>query len=66
MEAIRIGAPYRFVPAAFTGEKSGKIPGGKEVPRSVNGKITYINREHRFFQVTFEVNGYILHECIKF
>lgn len=66
MDGIQIGAPYRFVPSAFVGEKSGVLPGKKELPRSVTGRICYINRAHRFFQVAYEVNGYHLTECFKF
>lgn len=66
MDNIKIGAPYRFVPSAFMGEKSGALPGKKELPRQVTGLITYINQAHRYFVVPFEVNGYHLAESFKF
>lgn len=66
MQTIRIGGPYHFVPAAFTGEKAGLTFGGKDLPRHVRGTVTFIHRAHRFFLVTFEVNGCTLRECIKF
>lgn len=66
MNNIRIGAPYHFVPAAFVAEKSGALPGKKELPRSVTGHICYINRAHRYFRVDYYVNGYHLSECFKF
>lgn len=42
------------------------LPGKKELPRSVTGRICYINRAHRFFQVAYEINGYHLTESFKF
>lgn len=66
MQMIRIGGPYRFIPSAFTGEKTGMTFGGKEMPRQVCGTVTFVHRAHRFFLVTFEVNGYTLRESIKF
>lgn len=66
MQTIRIGGPYHFVPAAFTGEKAGMTLGREELPRQVQATVTFIHREHRFFLVAFEVNGYTLRECIKF
>lgn len=66
MDSIRIGAPYTFVPSSFVGEKSGVLPGKKEMPRSMTGRICYINHAHRFFQVAYEIHGYHLNECFKF
>ena len=50
VDNIQLGASYRFVPSAFVGEKSGTLPGKKELPRSVTGRICYINQAHRFFR----------------
>lgn len=61
-----LGAPYTFVPAAFLTEKSAVMPGGVPVPRAVTGKITYINRAHSYFTVTYQINGYDLRQSIKF
>jgi hypothetical protein len=63
---VHIGDTYRFIPSAFIGEKSAKLPGKQALPRAVTGRVSYINHEHRFFQVTYELNGYSLKECIKF
>lgn len=66
MQGIQIGAAYSFIPTAFIGEKAGTLPGKKEIPRRVTGRIVYINAPHRFFTVAYEVNGYTLRESIKF
>lgn len=67
MAGIRLGDPYTFVPSAFIGESGHPIgAAGMRVPTSVTGKITYIHPRHRWFQVTFEVNGNIMKEAIKF
>lgn len=66
MQELQIGARYRFTPSAFVGESAGHIPGKPDIPRAVNGRIVYINRTHRFFDVAFEVNGVKLRESIKF
>lgn len=66
MPDIRIGAAYSFTPAAFVGEHTGTLPGKKKLPREVTGRIIYINEAHRYFTVAYEVNGYRLHESIKF
>lgn len=67
MQELHIGDPYRFVPSAFIGETSGRdLQGERETPRAVTGRIVYINRPHRFFDVAFTVHGVELRESIKF
>ena len=61
-----LGAPYSFTPAAFLQEKSALLPGQQPVPRPVTGTITYINWAHRWFRVTYKVNGTELSQGIKF
>lgn len=61
-----LGAPYTFTPAAFLQEKSAVLPGQQPVPRTVTGTITYINWAHRWFLVTYKVNGIELRQGIKF
>lgn len=61
-----LGTPYTFTPAAFLQEKSAVLPGQQPVPRSVTGTITYINWTHRWFLVTYKVNGIELSQGIKF
>ena len=63
---LKLGAPYHFTPAAFSGEKSAVLPGGKPVPRAVTGKIVFIHWAHRYFVVEYELNGCKLEEAIKF
>ena len=64
MSNICIGAPYRFKPAAFSGEKDCGIPTSRVV--EVTGRIVYINRPHRYFVVEYKVYDYTLRECFKF
>ena len=67
MTEIKLGARYTFVPSAFIGESGHPIgPAGMRAPTSVTGRITYIHPTHRWFQVTFEVNGTVMKEAIKF
>lgn len=66
MQGIQIGGAYSFIPEAFIGERTGTLPGRKELPRRVTGRIIYINEMHRYFTVSYEVNGYRLCESIKF
>jgi len=73
MAGICYGQLVRFAPAAFTGEQAGsskKKPeqarGRSEPPRTVTGRIDYINRRHRWYNVRYELNGYVLHEGFKF
>ncbi len=67
MEIPKLGMKYSFVPAAFTAEKSGTpAPGGVRIPHRVTGTVTYIHRQHRWFQVTYEIFGNVLKECFKF
>ena len=61
-----LGAPYTFTPAAFLQEKSAMLPGQKPIPRAVTGTIAYINWPHRWFRVTYTVNGVELSQGIKF
>lgn len=62
----RLGAAYHFTPAAFLGENAGGFPERSKIPRSVTGRIIYINWAHRYFTVAYEVHGYELKEGIKF
>lgn len=66
MDEIKLGAAYSFMPEAFINYQDGPLPGGQAVPRRVTGRITYINHAHRYFRVTYEVNGVTLSESFKF
>jgi len=67
MQGPRVGDPYRFTPSAFEGETSDQgATWKKAIPRSVTGRIVYINQAHRFFTVAFTINGAELKESIKF
>ncbi|MBR2934885.1 MAG: hypothetical protein IKB79_04840 [Oscillospiraceae bacterium] len=67
MEEPKLGMTYSFVPTAFIGEHGNPPgPGGTRAPSRVNGRVTYINRPHRWFQVPYEVHGNQLKECFKF
>lgn len=67
MADIQLGASYSFVPEAFIDVHTpGRPSKQKEFPRKATGCVTYINRAHRFFIVTFVVNGCTLNEGFKF
>lgn len=59
-QMIKLGAWVTFIPDAFTRIENA------DIPVEITGRIVYINREHRYFRVEAEVNGYLLHECFKF
>lgn len=58
---MTIGDTYSWTPAAFEGASG--ICGFKK-PRTVHGRIVYINEAHRYF--TAEINGKKLRESFKF
>ena len=67
MEVPELGMTYSFVPSGFIGESGNPPgPGGTRAPSRVNGRVTFVHREHRWFQVTYEVHGKQLKECFKF
>ena len=42
-------------------------PGRRELPQILPGRITYINREHRYFLVEAPIgDGVVIRECFKF
>lgn len=57
---VTLGAKVTFIPEAFTRIEN------TDIPVEIIGRIVYINRDHRYFRVEAEVNGYLLHECFKF
>ena len=67
MAEIQLGAAYSFAPTAFIDNHASGRPSKQiETPQRVTGRITYINRAHRFFVATFEVNGCTMNESFKF
>lgn len=62
-----LGDPVRFRPSGFEGEGNDPISlGWLLVPKVVTGKIVYINQDHRFYDVEYEVHGVKLREAFKF
>ena len=61
---LTVGQPYVFrtnIGGNFKG------PDGKPISATHNGRITYINRAHRFFLVEAPLGGgTVLRECFKF
>lgn len=57
---------YSFVPSTHTSDGNHLIGTGRLAPNRVTGRVTHINWPHRWFQVTYEVNGHKLRQCIKF
>lgn len=63
----RLGEEIRFTPAAFLGEASARGESEKmQIPRTVTGRVEYINRPHRYFTAVFTVNARQLRESFKF
>lgn len=63
---MKIGEKYRFTPHAFTGEV-GKTKGPMPcIPRTVTGRIVYINEAHRYFTVEASVDWATIRESFKF
>lgn len=65
MNEPEIGAPVSWIPAAFTshGDDSAGILG---VTVRVNGRIVYINREHRWYRAEARFAGGVIRECFKY
>lgn len=64
---IELGDKIRFVPSAFSNCNDGSQMhqyGG--CPTEVTGVIDYINQEHRWYRVRFEIFNTVLHEGFKF
>lgn len=62
-----LGEKVRFRPAAFVAEATREEQRSVfDMPRVVTGKIVYINKPHRYFDVEYEVHGHRLREAFKF
>ena len=60
---IRINGKYRFVPYYFLSEQSDEPSRTRgKTFRAVTGIISYINDAHRYFTVTYDSGGQVLHE----
>ena len=67
MADIQLGMACSFVPTAFIDiHTPGRPTKQNETPRRVTGRVTYINRAHRFFVASFLVSGCTLNESFKF
>lgn len=64
MAKIQIGAPYKFIPSGFTGEKTYLTV--EDQKRVLTGRIIYIHPEKRFFTVEAQIHGHTIRECFKF
>lgn len=66
MNCPEIGEKIRFRPRAFA-EGLGIADRDIDDRRGmVTGRVTYINRAHRFYCVAFEAGETTMHECFKF
>lgn len=62
-----LGEKIRFRPAAFVAEATREDQRSVfDMPRVVTGKIVYINKPHRWYDVAYECNGVRLREGFKF
>ena len=60
---IKLGDPVSFIPAAFQAHSAG-FP--EELAITLTGHVVYINQEHHYYRVAFDMPGCIGHECFKF
>lgn len=60
---MNIGDTYSWTPAAFEGASG---LGSFEKPKTVHGRIVYINEAHRHFTAEAKANGFKLRESFKF
>lgn len=57
---VEIGEPVSWVPSCFTlGEFAGAV-------KRLNGRVTYVNAEHRWYLAEAECFGYTIREGFKF
>lgn len=64
--SVDIGDKIRFKPACWMDMKTEDGRGGQnriEAGSEVTGTVDYINREHNWFRVRYEVRGIEQHEC---
>lgn len=55
----RIGDRFTFMPDAFSQHED---PGKRD---RINGRVIYVNEEHRYFTVAGEINGIAIRESFK-
>lgn len=61
----KLGERVQFTPSAFLGEK-GAGSGCGAIPRTVTGRVVYINARHRFYDIEFKCGNVMLRESFKF
>lgn len=61
MPDLKIGAPYIFMPSAFTGERA--YPTEEDRSHKLTGKIVWIHPRKRFFLVEAPCHGHTIREC---
>jgi hypothetical protein len=61
-----IGEKVNFKPAEFICDCEGRLAHLPGHPQYVTGEIDYINREHRYYTIRFDVWGNTMHESFKF
>lgn len=65
MSAPEVGAPWSWVPTAFS-TVSDKTAGILGATTRVYGRIVYVNLEHGYFRAEAVFAGGVIHECFKF
>lgn len=64
-----IGEHITFKPAAFMAEACRPDQRNNdrwEIPRMVTGRVCYINHQHRWYNVEYQIHGRKLYEGFKF
>lgn len=58
------GTAWHWTPSAFTLAKEETPVRG--LTAEVDGRVVYVNRQHRFFRVEGSFPGGVIRECFKF
>lgn len=66
MNDPQVGDPLPFIPSAFVRYAQEDSRMVKNVPIKLNGRVVYVNREHRYYVVQAQCNGAVLNEAFKF
>ena len=62
----RIGAEVKIRPSGLVLDHERRIAYLLGLLMYLTGVIDYINHDHRYFRVAYQMNSYTLHECFKF
>ncbi len=61
-----VGEPYSWKPCAYEGIYGAQDLRSARGTDKLNGRVVYVNREHRYFTAEAQIFGYKLRESFKF